>query len=52
MWYRARVLCDKAREAADYYHIDPLDLSERVEPYVSKTTIFDPPLTTYFDPPG
>ena len=23
-----------------------------IEPYVSITTIFDPSLTTYFDPPG
>jgi hypothetical protein len=37
MWYRARVLCDKAREAADYYCIDPLDLSERIKPYDEAT---------------
>ena len=33
MWYMARVLCDTAREAADYYHIDAIDLSKRIEPY-------------------
>jgi len=37
MWYRARVLCNIAREAADYYHIDPVDLSKRIEPYDDAT---------------
>lgn len=37
MWYRARVLCDTAREAADYYHIDAIDLSKRIEPYDDAT---------------
>jgi len=37
MWYRARVLCDIAREAADYYHIDAIDLSKRIEPYDDAT---------------
>jgi len=37
MWYRARVSCDTAREAADYYHIDPVDLSKRIEPYDDAT---------------
>ena len=30
MWYRARVLCSTVREAADYYRIDPIDLSKRI----------------------
>ncbi len=33
MWYRARVLCDTSRKAADYYRIDAIDLSKRIEPY-------------------
>lgn len=37
MWYRARVLCNTAREAADYYHIDSVDLSKRIEPYDDAT---------------
>ncbi len=37
MWYRARVLCNTAREAADYYHIDAIDLSKRIEPYDDAT---------------
>ena len=37
MWYRARVLCDIAREAADYYRIDAIDLSKRIEPYDDAT---------------
>lgn len=31
MWYRARVSCNTAREAANYYNIDPEDLSKRIE---------------------
>lgn len=37
MWYMARVLCDTAKEAADYYHIDAIDLSKRIEPYDDAT---------------
>ncbi len=37
MWYRARVLCNTAREAAHYYHIDAIDLSKRIEPYDDAT---------------
>lgn len=37
MWHRARVLCNTLREAADYYHIDPIDLSKRIEPYDDAT---------------
>lgn len=37
MWYRARVFYNTAREAADYYNIDPIDLSKRIEPYDDAT---------------
>jgi len=37
MWYRARVLCNTASEAADYYRIDATDLSKRIEPYDDAT---------------
>lgn len=37
MWYRARVLCNTLGEAADYYRIDPSDLSKRIEPYDDAT---------------
>lgn len=37
MWYKTRVLCNTAREAADYYRIDPVDLSKRIEPYDDAT---------------
>jgi hypothetical protein len=32
MWYRARVLCNTLREAANYYHLDAFDLSKRIRP--------------------
>jgi len=32
MWYRARVFYDTAREAADYFSLDPPDLSKRIAP--------------------
>lgn len=32
MFYRARVLYATLREAADYYSLDPLDLSKRIRP--------------------
>jgi hypothetical protein len=31
MWYKARVEYNSAREAADYFRIDPIDLSKRIE---------------------
>jgi hypothetical protein len=37
MWHRARVLYNTLREAADYYHLDPIDLSKRIEPYDDAT---------------
>ena len=37
IWYRARVLGNTAREAADYYRIDSTDLSKRIEPYDDAT---------------
>lgn len=37
MWYRARVFYNTAREAANYYNIDAVDLSKRIEPYDDAT---------------
>ncbi|MFC2022902.1 hypothetical protein ACFLTL_01925 [Chloroflexota bacterium] len=37
MWYRARVSCNTAREAASFYKIDPIDLSKRIKPYDEAT---------------